>query len=274
MKQLLLLLLAGSLTACVSPTKIPPIATSSKDDVFAWHDLASTRSFEDVQSFYGSLFEWDFVQIDSAYSVIIDPTGQPVGAVIHTAKTNPQQKSSVWISSIQVKDVVGTVQTIEDTGGKILKAPVLVPDRGIIALFEDPQGAIVQLVETYLADQTALNSPWVWNELLTTEPETSAAWYANIFDFEVEFVKDAKRYVLSKGDEKVASVSKNPFEDERNQWIPVLSVQDLDALVEKVAAKGGNIILPPTKDFSSGQIALILDPGGAPLALQMKGEVR
>ena len=54
----------------------------------------------------------------------------------------------------------------------------------------------------------------------------------------------------------------------RAHWVPYVRVADPVALVAKVEALGGRVIIPPTTDLRAGSVALIADPGGAPLVVQ------
>ena len=87
--------------------------------------------------------------------------------------------------------------------------------------------------------------------------------------------KAADTYRLLMADSKArAGILDNPFEDTRSAWIPYVRVADAAAAAAKAAELGAQIVIAPSPDLRKGTVALILDPSGAPLALQQwNGEV-
>jgi predicted enzyme related to lactoylglutathione lyase len=54
----------------------------------------------------------------------------------------------------------------------------------------------------------------------------------------------------------------------RPNWLPMLRVADVNAMVTRTVALGGRVILAPRADIRNGTVAIIADPTGAALALQ------
>ena len=54
----------------------------------------------------------------------------------------------------------------------------------------------------------------------------------------------------------------------RAHWVPYVRVDSPAAVVARVASLGGRVLIPPSADLRSGSVALIADPGGAPLVVQ------
>ena len=54
----------------------------------------------------------------------------------------------------------------------------------------------------------------------------------------------------------------------RSHWVPYVRVADPEAIAEQVEELGGRVLIPPSVDLRSGSVALIADPGGAPLVVQ------
>jgi len=63
-------------------------------------------------------------------------------------------------------------------------------------------------------------------------------------------------------------VIQNPFDDVRSIWIPYVRVDDPEALADRALALGGKIVIRPQPDVRNGTLAVVLDPSGAPVALQ------
>ncbi len=163
------------------------------------------------------------------------------------------------------------MERIKTHGGEILREPEFVAGRGTLAFFADPNGAILGIVEPLLHNGEIESTDWIWHELITNDAEAAATWFAEVFELKAEKSADGKRFILRKNDFQIASVSENPFEDTRNQWVPVLAVVNFDGILEKVEELGGQIILPPSEEMNKGQLAMILDPNQAPIVIQKKG---
>jgi uncharacterized protein len=270
MKHFLLLGLCACLSACVSPQKIPPVSQTGDHEIFVWHDLVTT-DYASTRDFYGNLFGWDLVKVDGRYTLITKGEIR-IGGLILQPKTASGPQSAVWLCSVKVDDINESVSRIRKQGGKILRGPERVSGRGTLALFEDPQGAVLELVEVPV-DLKSPTEPtsWVWHELVTEDVDASVEWYSAVFELTPEKSADGKRVLLRKDGEPLASVSENLFGDTRNQWIPVLAVENLGQVIRKVEGKGGRVVIPPTNAMNQGQFALLLDPNSAPLLIQRKG---
>lgn len=271
MKTCLLLCLAGLLSACVSSPSLPRLQPGADARVFVWHDLITPQP-EISRTFYQSLFGWEMAELDAAYATFLNADKQPVAGLYNSARSNPGQQSAVWLCVVKVSDLAGTVGKIRANGGTILREPSPAPGRGTIALIADPQGAILQLVEAPGGDAAATAPPWIWHELMTQGAENAAAWYAEIFDLEIEKAQTGLRFILTKDGSPLASVSENPFDDTRHQWIPVLAVENFDQVIARLPGLGGKILIAPSPEMRNSSVVLILDPENAPLILQDKGE--
>ena len=51
------------------------------------------------------------------------------------------------------------------------------------------------------------------------------------------------------------------------QWLIYVTVQDLDASVDRCVALGGEVIAPPRDYGGTGRYAVLRDPAGAPFAV-------
>ena len=58
----------------------------------------------------------------------------------------------------------------------------------------------------------------------------------------------------------------------RPDWLYFVRVRDIEASLAQVPALGGRIVVPPAPAVLDGGIAVIADPGGAPLGLMQWDE--
>jgi len=104
-----------------------------------------------------------------------------------------------------------------------------------------------------------------WNELITSDLESAKKFYGDLFGWEFKEVETiyGNTYVVAMiGDKVVAGMllrEGNMPEDVPLQWDTYVTVDDVDASVQKVEEAGGEIILPPTEILGVGRFSVILD---------------
>lgn len=131
------------------------------------------------------------------------------------------------------------------------------------------------ITESPTVDQA--NGRIVWHDLLTTTPAKSRTFYAELFGWEFERpvtavgVGDDNSYMLIRhqGELIGGMLDARILGREQNisQWITVMSVDDIDAAVDRVAANDGKIMTPPTDVGARGKLAVIAGPDKGIIAL-------
>ena len=112
-----------------------------------------------------------------------------------------------------------------------------------------------------------------WVDLTTTDQSGAKAFYQAVFGWSYEDnpIGDGIYYTMARLDgHDVAGIS--PMPDERPPhmpptWNTYLTVDDVDATVERVAQAGGSVLAPPFDVMESGRMAVIADPTGAAVSL-------
>ena len=61
---------------------------------------------------------------------------------------------------------------------------------------------------------------------------------------------------------------RNPVQGVTPNWLPYVNVGDLAGTLQRAAALGGRVIIPPSPLIRNGNVAVIQDPTGGVLALQ------
>lgn len=279
-RSLALMLLAGMLTAC---------ARSGDDDLgraltdapkygkFVWHDLL-TDDLEAARAFYGPLLGWSFEAAQrpagGPYTVIRSAQGQVVGGMLEVEDPGDGADYSRWLGYYAVPDVDAAADTFAGAGGQVLIEPRDLAMVARAAVVRDPDGAVVGLVTSrigYPIDQLRLDEGDVaWNELVTVDPEGSAALYAGLTASTVR--EEARgdftyRMLRNEGRER-AGVMARPDEDIEPFWLTYFAVGDPAAAAARATELGGEVLLAPTPEVRNGTIALVTDPNGAILGLR------
>jgi predicted enzyme related to lactoylglutathione lyase len=124
-----------------------------------------------------------------------------------------------------------------------------------------------------------------WVDLATSDADAAEAFYTALFGWTSEDQGDeAGHYrMLRKGGKDVAALYAVDPEQGPPRWNTYVTVDDVDAAVERVDPAGGTVIAPPFDVLESGargdpavvgRMAVVSDPAGAMVALwQSRGHV-
>jgi len=111
-----------------------------------------------------------------------------------------------------------------------------------------------------------------WSELMTTDPEKAAAFYGELFGWQLDAMPmggdpaSGVYRVAKVGEVAVGGMAACPQGAPMPPaWSCYVTVDDVDATVEKVKALGGTVLLPGTDIPTVGRMATIRDPQGAVL---------
>jgi len=275
-KILLFLIISGLfLSSCDESITYPSISATETNvhhpGQFVWHDLVSPNPKASME-FYKNVFGWTYVTLgsdDSSYHVIYS-NGKAIGGISRLAPENGTVGE--WIGSISVANVSDAVEYNKNSGGKTIFKAMNIKGRGKTALVQDPQGAIVSFIHSDSGDpKVEINQTWLWNELWTNDLEASLKYYKGLIPYQANNVEQAKDtyYTFDNGGKKLSGVMTNPVDKMRTSWIPYVKVQNINTIVEKSRNAGAYLLSEPSDDIRNGTLAVIQDPIGAKLALQV-----
>ena len=275
-----LAIMAGAAAAAgpsfVLPPLVQPASAERHTGKVIWADLV-TPDIVAAKRFYGSLFGWSFNDIhvgDSDYSVAhLD--GRPVGGLYQPHTGAGEQRQPAWLTFLSVRDVAAAERAIVAHGGKVLSRPKSYADRGRQAVFADPQGAVFAVLQSSSGDPQdflAVPGEWIWSSVLTRDPDTDAAFYQNVFGYDVfEIPSDdgSQHVLLSTDDYARASLNKLPADAAKRHphWLNFVRVESATDTAAKVEALGGRVLVKPFTDRHGGLVAVVADPAGAPFGL-------
>ncbi|QCK15809.1 VOC family protein [Mangrovivirga cuniculi] len=263
-------------SGCGSSINYPPISETEAENYnpgqFVWHDLATSNPVG-AMKFYGDVFGWEFETRgsgDNLYHVIKNQE-KYIGGIFQLAQEYGDK--SEWLGSISVPNIDAAITFNESNGGKTIFQVAKFDGRGKTALIQDPQGAIVALLKSSTGDPDigpGMDNGWLWNELWTTDLNSSLSFYKGLVQYETEKVEEGKApyFIFSRNGNKLAGVIKNPIEEGRSAWMPYIKVEDVNQVVAKAEAAGAYIMMKPNKDIRKGKVAVLIDPLGAQLTIQ------
>lgn len=116
-----------------------------------------------------------------------------------------------------------------------------------------------------------------WNEMLSTNPEASRAFYSELLGWKTEEVDMGPMgtYTLFKtanGDDVGGMMAMPPKAKEAgapSHWLSYVAVESVDESHERALALGATGCVPPTDIPGIGRFAVLTDTAGAVFALYM-----
>jgi predicted enzyme related to lactoylglutathione lyase len=234
-------------------------------------DLAAAKQF------YAGMFGWTFRDIQAGGTEYAEASldGRPVAGLVHKEIPAGEHRQPAWLSFIAVRDVDATAKIAVEKGAKVLREPHTVPDRGREAVLADPQGAVFAVLASSSGDPPdvlAAPGEWIWSSLIAGDPDTDAAFYQALFDYEVfDLSSDAGAQHLLLASDEYARASANSLPANRpnghSHWLNYVRVEDTDKMAAKAVALGGRVVVEPRVDRHGGKLAVVADPQGAPFGL-------
>jgi predicted enzyme related to lactoylglutathione lyase len=241
---------------------------------FVWHDLVTDNPAL-CRAFYAALLGWTFEPSDGLEPgyMLIKQGGLMIGGIAPAPRRDNQPVVAQWLSYVQVADVDKTVDVVRRDGGRVLRAPLNARKDLRVAVVQDPQGAPIGLASRApVVDDPAspaLNR-WLWMEYVARDPDAALRFYHDTigFDHQISESRQDFTYYLLTTDRPHAGLFRSPWPHDTSAWLPYVRVADPAAAAARAVELGGTIVLSPRAAVRNGSLAIVLDPTGAPLALQ------
>jgi uncharacterized protein len=260
-----------SILAGQSPRASVASASAATAGEFVWHDLI-TPDPAASQKFYGPLFGWTFESgkgIEPNYT-IIKQGGFPIGGIV--AIKNPETVPQ-WLSYVVVANVDRASAAFTESGGRVYRGPLDVRKDLRVAVVGDGQGAPIGLASRGAegaTGQVPTINRWLWMEYIAIDAPRALDFYNRTIGYtnEVTETREGRSYHVFKTDRPRAGLFATLWERDASLWLPYVRVEDAAAMAKRVTELGGTVVLAPRADIRNGSLAIVLDPAGAPLALQ------
>lgn len=249
-----------------------PKFNNSVPNQFCWVELSTTDPAA-AKQFYAKIFGWQLSDMESpngSYTVAKVGDGNVCGMMLLPEEAKKMGAPPNWLSYVAVSDANAAVQKIESLGGKVLKAPFEAGGMGVMAVIQDPTGAVFaiwqekQSMGGFLYAETGASC---WNELMTPNVDAAGKFYANAFGWKPDAMQmESMVYTVFKnGETMVGGMMGTPKEmpGAPPAWAVYFSVKSADDTAKNVKANGGNVLNPPTDIPKIGRFAVLADPQGA-----------
>jgi uncharacterized protein len=110
----------------------------------AWFEVVG-RDTDSLKRFYGELFDWELQDLEEMPYTMVDPRGE--NGLRGGIGPDPSGGSGHVTFYVQVDDLDAALARSEELGGTKVAGPIDIPT-GRIALFTDPEGHVIGLLES------------------------------------------------------------------------------------------------------------------------------
>lgn len=250
---------------------------------FVWYELMTT-DVDAAKAFYGEVIgwktkkseggpmpyeEWQAGEHSIGGVMLLPDAAKEMGAPPH------------WLGHIATPDVDATVAKAQELGANVLVPVQKIPTVGSFAVLADPQGAVssVYTPEDPKWDPATGGEGFVsWHELNTKDWEAGWKYYSELFGWTTTETMDMGpefgTYHMFKDDSADKSIGgmMSLTMEMPSHWLYYVTVNDLDAALERVKANGGQVMNGPMEVPGGDRVAQCMDPQGAAFALHWSKE--
>jgi predicted enzyme related to lactoylglutathione lyase len=264
------------------PPIVDPATGQHTPGRWVWGDLV-TSDVAVAAEFYGKVFGWTYEtyggEDDRDTYTLVLADGLPIGGMVFDPRAMKDSVPSArWIGLISVPDVPAAAEAVTRAGGKVVVAPKLLGERGVTAVFQDPDGALFGVVRSKNgdpADYAGDLNEWVWIDLWTGDVDRAAKFYSVVIGYKAYPLADGSvrsGVHLVSGGYARAGIMQKRDPQATTVWLPYVRVADAQAATDAARAAGGKVIREPT-EVGVAIVAIIADPTGAPVGVaQLKGQ--
>jgi predicted enzyme related to lactoylglutathione lyase len=115
---------------------------------FSWAELM-TRDVEGSKKFYRELLGWEMeempMQQGDAYTVL-KAGGEAVAGIMKMPAEVPEMVPTHWATYVTVTDVDAVAKKAQEMGATMIVPPTDIPGVGRFSTFQDPQGAVINVI--------------------------------------------------------------------------------------------------------------------------------
>jgi hypothetical protein len=243
---------------------------------FVWGELV-TADVGTAADFYGKVFGWTFEtyggEDDRDTYTLALANGLPIGGMVYDARAMKSGTPSArWVGLVSVADVQAAATAATASGGTVIRAPVMLGERGETAILRDPEGALFGVVKSKHGDPLdyagELNE-WYWVDLWTSDVDKAAAFYRAVVGYETAPVAEDSLGTglrLVSGGYARAGIMQKRNPETSTTWLPYLRVADVAATASATKTAGGKVLMEPVT-LQGMRVAIIADPTGAPVGI-------
>jgi predicted enzyme related to lactoylglutathione lyase len=240
--------------------------TSYPPGTFSWVDL-QTSDQDAAKAFYSELLGWRYDDVPVGDGVTYSMAKLQDHSVAAIGGLQADGMPSHWNCYVTVADTDASAARAAELGATLLAEPFDVFDAGRMAVIADPQGAVLsvwQPNENIGAELVNVPGALTWNDLISPDMEASAAFYGDLFDWQIEEVpgSDGQYWSIANDGRRNAGMMPMPT-GSHPAWNLYFGVEDVDATVARAGELGGGVVMGPMDIPNGTRFAVLRDPQNA-----------
>lgn len=247
---------------------------------FFWYELMTSDTAA-AKTFYGAVVGWEMSAFPGAphdYTVLEVGDKRGVGGIMAIPdEAAAQGLKPCWVGYVHVTDIDAKVAELVEAGGKVHRGPEAIPDVGRFAVVADPQGTMFNLLQpdgSYVPPLARGTIGKVdWHELHSTDWEGGFAFYQKLFGWSKTTAMDMgpmgtyQLFTMGGQGDDGGMMNEPPNAGPAPYWMFYVSVEAIDAAIERINANGGSVMMGPHEVPGGAWIVVAQDPQGAVFAL-------
>jgi predicted enzyme related to lactoylglutathione lyase len=232
-----------------------------------WADL-DTPDVASARAFYGTLFDWEPLELPSGYVNFTLRGEKIVGAAKLKAG---HEHSAGWTVYFKSDDLNGTTKAVEEAGGRVVSPPTKVSVAGSAAVYAAPDGAVFGAWEPDKHPGSGLvREPGTpsWFALSSSDPDGAKAFYAQVFGWTAASPQSrdvAAHLTFVEGVAHFGGITWGS--EDTTGWTLHFGVENVEDAVVKATGLGGTAVSAPSEVPGVGRVAVLEDPAGVAFAL-------
>lgn len=245
---------------------------------FVWYELM-TNDLDGAQQFYSAILGWTVADSGTPrmdYRLASADKAQIAGLMRLPQEAADAGGRPSWVGYIAVDDVDMSIERIVSAGGTLLLPATEILSLGRIAMLADLDGIPFYIMCGFADDlstayaENALGH-CAWNELAAQDMQGAMRFYSEQFGWTMGFEMDmgdmgAYRFIERDG-KGFGGINQAGERSAPPQWSFYFRVADIDAAVEQVSNRGGEIVQGPVEVPGGDYAVNGIDPQGVAFAL-------
>ena len=166
----------------------------------------------------------------------------------------------------------------QSLGGGVIVPGTDIPNVGRFAILTDPQGAVFAIFSGAAGghDGEPAIGEFSWHELATTDYKKAFEFYSALFGWDKQAEHDmgpmGVYFLFARNGRETGGIYNiTPDMKMPPNWMQYVSVDSVDAAVERVKANGGKVLNGPMDVMGGDRIAQCMDPQGGVFARPLEG---
>jgi uncharacterized protein len=224
---------------------------------------------EQTAKFYSEVFGWSVQWLpESDYALIDTHSGSGINGGLGKTREGQPPSSVIYVED---SDIQAVLDRAEKMGAKTVLPVTVIPDMATFALFADPFGNVVGLVQGDGSVRVSEgdNPPADWFLVASTDAEKSWDFYRKLFGWKIEG-GPAGEGVLHANVDTGAPGAQGGISSAPNGQPHVMMyarVTDLQKYLDRAESVGGTTTTAPTKVDEHISFATFQDPQGTTFGL-------